>query len=785
MIRGPVRALLFMSLCSAGGAVVHAQDADVGEHDATVPVLKEIVVTAEKRQANIENVPISITAIGGADLQAQGIPDFNALAQEVPGVSLKTSGPGQTEIEMRGMTSTGGESPTVGFYLDEAPVTPPATSQNGKVVIDPDLFDLSRVEILRGPQGTLYGAGSMGGTVRLITNKPDLYAASTNVEANGSHTEGGSWNYGANGMLNVPLVSGKAALRVVATSEYTSGWIDRIVAGPFPLEGGQSSACSANGFYGCTRGNVLAAPVLADYKGVNSTRLDGARALLRIQPFDRLDITATGFYQKITMEGQSTYDDPPGTLAHYQPFDIAEPFSDRFSLFSIVGTYRFDGAELTSASSYWTRTQAQTQDDSEVLQDAFGLNAFATADGGLGAGSLTETDGSRQFSQEVRLASTASDPLRWLVGGYFSHYESTTSSFSYVPGLLTVFGGGVFDTNDFITVFRPTNVTQRAGFGELTYDLTSKLRATVGTRYYSYSSDIVSTETGIVSPSGGNAPTTSYGSAHATGLSPKANLAYQATRDLLVYATAAKGFRPGAGNMPVPVSGPDSCAASLAALGKTQAPLQYQPDTVWSYELGEKMRLLDQRATLNGAAYFEQWNDVQQHVVLGCGFNYQDNAGDAHVYGGELEFSAQLTAELLFTESGGYTHATLSSVTPETGAAVGQRLEDVPSWTSSTAVLFRRPISDDRDFMVRLQYNYVGPMQDVTYIRNYVPGYGIGNARLGVDSASWAAYVYVDNVTNIHANLGNVTSYSENLPTFNRVATNQPRTIGLDIDYRF
>src|SRR5579862_5562341 len=153
--------------------------------------LQEIVVTAEKRESTVQKTPISITAISGAELQAQGISDMLSVAQQVPGISFKTSGPGQTEFEMRGLTSTGGESPTVGFYLDETALTPPAMAQNGKVVIDPNLFDLNRVEILRGPQGTLYGAGSMGGTIKLVTNTPDPRQLGANVELIGSGTDGG------------------------------------------------------------------------------------------------------------------------------------------------------------------------------------------------------------------------------------------------------------------------------------------------------------------------------------------------------------------------------------------------------------------------------------------------------------------------------------------------------------------------------------------------------------------------------------------------------------------
>src|SRR5882762_7168338 len=193
------RALAALGCCTALTGTVWAQLAPPSQD------LQEIVVTAEKRESTVQKTPISITAISGSDLQAQGLSDFTSVAQQVPGVSFKTSGPGQTEFEMRGLTSTGGESPTVGFYLDETALTPPAMAQNGKVVIDPNLFDLNRVEILRGPQGTLYGAGSMGGTVKLVTNQPDLLNFGVNTEGIGSGTHGGGFNHTENAMLNIPI----------------------------------------------------------------------------------------------------------------------------------------------------------------------------------------------------------------------------------------------------------------------------------------------------------------------------------------------------------------------------------------------------------------------------------------------------------------------------------------------------------------------------------------------------------------------------------------------------
>src|SRR5208283_3848358 len=174
--------------------------------------LEEIVVTAEKRASTVQDTPISMTAVSGADLAARGIVDFATLAAETPGISMRDNGPGQTEFEMRGMTSSGGNSPTVGFYLDDVPMTAPAAAQNGKVVIDPTLYDLNRVEVLRGPQGTLYGSGSMGGTIKLITNQPNLTEFQGSAQTILSGTDGGGFNHNENVMLNIPLVENQLAL---------------------------------------------------------------------------------------------------------------------------------------------------------------------------------------------------------------------------------------------------------------------------------------------------------------------------------------------------------------------------------------------------------------------------------------------------------------------------------------------------------------------------------------------------------------------------------------------
>jgi iron complex outermembrane receptor protein len=382
--------------------------------------LEEVVVTAEKRDSTVQKTPISMTAITGDQLAAEGISSVEAVAAETPGISMRSAGPGQTEYEMRGVPSSGGSSPTVGFYLDETPLTAPAAALNGKVTIDPDLFDLNRIEVLRGPQGTLYGASSMGGTIKLVTNQPKLDKMEAAAQTTLSDTTGGGFNYGGSGMLNLPLVDHIAALRVVVTGKYNDGFIDYKVLSPFPI--GPGGDC---GFGSCVRGDVANAPVVKDTERANWERLQGERVSLLLQPTDALSLDVMAMHQDMRMGGFDQVDIPPGpdvALAHYQPFALAEPYYDKFTLYSATLNYSLDFAQLTSATAYWSRVSSFTGDNSEALQSQFA--------GFLGVTEMlpeaySETDQSRQLTEELRLASTGSGPLKWLVGGYFANFSST------------------------------------------------------------------------------------------------------------------------------------------------------------------------------------------------------------------------------------------------------------------------------------------------------------------------------------------------------------------------
>ncbi len=731
--------------------------------------VEEVVVTAEKRSSTVQRTPMSITALSGATMQKQGTVTLEQVVRDVPGISMRSAGPGQTELEMRGLASSGGSSPTVGYYLNDVPLSPPAAALNGKVVIDPDLFDLNRVEVLRGPQGTLYGSGSMGGTIKLITQQPNLTDYTGAVEGIFSGTDGGGINGGGNLMVNFPIVSDKVALRFDGTEKYTSGWIDRIVVGPFPLESG---TCPGWFGYGCIRGNVAGTPVEQVHKDVNDELLQGARADLLVKPTDNLTIDTLALFQQITMGGYSEYDQPPGdnsVLAHYQPYNFAEPFLDRFRLISNSIRYSFDWADLTIASSYWSREEKQTMDDSETIQNLTALNYFVPI-------GYTEGDYSRQWSEEVRLASPGDSRLQWLIGAFYSDLLSTFTAWNANPALAYIsVGGAAANPNGIIYgADTPYHMIQYAFFGQISYQITQSIRAAVGLRYFDYNSKEDIDQNGWGEEYGNATPQLIDVSASSSGVTPSFNLSWIPNRDLTFYATASKGFRPGGVNLPGPVA---TCG---------DQPITYQPDSVWDYEAGEKARLFDNRLTVNGDFFFINWKGTQQIITPACGYPYTTNAGIAHSYGPELEVTGHLTDELTATFSGTYTSATITSPDPGTGIAKGTPVLNIPKYTADISVQYERPVWDKYDFTARLSSNFVGPSTDVAYVVQHLPPYTLLDFRSGVSQGPWSAYLFATNLTNKHAEITtNNTSFSWVTPSLTRVSTNQPRTIGVDLSYKF
>lgn len=743
--------------------------------------IDEVVVTAERKSSTVQQTPISMTALGERQLQEQGIASIEDVVRDAPGVSFRSAGPGQSELEMRGLSSSGGAAPTVGYYLDETPLSPAAQALNGKTVVDPNLFDINRVEVLRGPQGTLYGLGSMGGTIRIITNQPNLKTYGGSVEVDGSGTVGGGANGTGNFALNIPLVEDKLGLRLVGTEKYVSGFIDRIVENPFPFP--TNNGCAPTQYEGCARGNVLASNITKDYHDVNTEFLQGARAELLFQPIDDLKILTSGMFQSIRSGGYSTFDSPPNTLAHYQPVDIKEPYNDKFYMISNTIDYDVHVGSLTLATSYWGRHAVQTQDQAEGFQAAYATPTFNQSTNQY----VTENDRTKQFSTELRFSSNFGDSFRYVVGGYYSHLTSIYGEFAPSPFCQESVGGCAANPDGIaIENFVPYRITQYAGFADATYEVLPKLSFTAGIRYAIFQNSLFSQVAGIFGPSG-NA-TYDYFSVKGTNYAttPKFTLNYEPTTDLTIYATAAKGFRPGGVNQPLPLNGPNSCLANLQAIGLNQAPLTYRPDSVWSYELGEKLRAFDGKLVLNSDVYYINWSNIQQNIDLPCGTPYADNAGEAVTYGTEFEAKYRITPSITVGANFVYTHADITNPKPNSGFVSGERILNIPKFTESTFVRYTHDLPDDAEFTARISNDIVGPTTDVSYSLVNLPTYNLVNARFIVDKDDWSLSLYTNNLTNKHAKItANDTSVSFNLPEVTRYASNQPLTVGIDVKYTF
>src|ERR1700686_3471841 len=409
-----LRASMVSALLCAASLSGSAWAAPAGNAPAENTGLEELSVTAEKRELTVKATRAAMTALSAGDLSQENITSLQDLVGAIPGISLRTAGPGQTEYEMRGLASSGGYVATVGFYLDETPPSASAVALNGRTVIDAVLCDLNRTEGLRGPQGTLYGAGSMGGTIKLVTNPPKLHTLEGAAEVDASQTTGGSTNGHGSLMLNFPI-GDFAGLRFVPTDKYISGFIHRYVIAPgqfpFPTNFGNC------GVYYCNRGDVTDAPVVQDHANSNIERFISSRASLLVQPSDALSFTGNFMYQRIDADGYNNYQAPPNNEPIYQPYDIKEPYYDSFHLWSLKVSYDMSFANLTSASSYWKGDVYQSTDSTEALQNIFNYSAFVP-------NIYSENDQTWQIAQELRLTSRGEGDFQWVGGLYFSNLHS-------------------------------------------------------------------------------------------------------------------------------------------------------------------------------------------------------------------------------------------------------------------------------------------------------------------------------------------------------------------------
>ena len=711
---------------------------DKAANRATAPdnALAEIVVTAQKRKESERTIPISITALSGDLLNDEHISDFTDLSRAVPGLSFTgAGGPGLSNLEIRGISSQAGGS-TVAVYIDETPVSTKNILSLAVGSTEPDFLDIDRVEVLRGPQGTLYGASSMGGTVRFISRQPSLDTYDAVADADLSGTDHGGFNYRATTAVNVPLITGVSAVRVAALYGHSDGWINQL------SQSGQTVA-----------------------RGVNDQSDAAFRLTWAIQPTESVRIAPAVYVQRTTAGDTSIF--LPALGNNEQAKYLKEPLRDLLVLPTLTLNLQGDSLGFASISSFLVRDFQHEQDGTVENSQYLGGVAGAAPPGGFGFGAnilgnlpspvYTRTT-VRQWSQELRVASRSLEesgqPISWVAGVYLSDQRANYNEDDLIPGFNSTFQslygvapdayfGAPFPGDSVYLVRRKYDERQYAAFGDLTFKLTDALRVSTGLRYLTAREgfDLV---TGNFFGSG-NVDQVSYNHA----LTPKFALTYIVTPDATLYANASKGYRLGGPNRSIPVS---LCAADLANIGLKAAPLSYDPDSLWNYETGTKLRLFNNRVSVDADVYYIKWNNIQQDIYLpNCAYDFFTNVGHAKSYGSELEIRANATSHVTLSLAGGTTNATITENVKALNVTAGTHVTGVPEWNANLGVKLHWLTSSLADSFFRADYALTGPSNgtfDPTQVDHRRPEYQILNLSAGAEYRGVKFSIYAKNALN-------------------------------------
>jgi outer membrane receptor protein involved in Fe transport len=720
----------------------------------------EVVVTAQKRSESIQKVPISMTALDEKSLESLHIESLQDLSRQVPSLVVVSAGPGENELIIRGVSSTAGTTSTVGYYLDDTPLQPSSNaallSQRG--AIDPSLFDLQRVEVLRGPQGTLYGSSSMGGTVKYVSNQPNLTTFGYKVHVEGSGTDGGGPNDTVNATVNLPLVKDVLALRVTGFQQYGGGWIDRERIDP---------------------ANYLAAAPGGGKSDVNTENNLGFRAQLRFQPDPSLSITPSIFYQYMRLGAPFQVDVGPGSLNNLiQTRDVSEPTDQRSSIYNLAVHKQFKFFDVVSSTSYLDREVKLREDSSKVL-DYY----FSPPQTYVYPSQMTGMYLNKEFTEELRASSKLSGPLQVIGGVYFHRTFAPLSSVIPDPKGYDAAFGSPFGGEEFYAGTRKATLQETAVFGEASLDLGHGLTARAGLRWFDVDQRFFQTGDGIFN--GGYTAVSSRSTD--TGVNPKATLEWQIDPTKMIYATASRGYRPGGPNNPAPAN---VCGAQLNHLGLSTGELNaYAPDHLWNYEVGAKTSWLDHKLTVNGSVYYIDWSQVQQQIDLQCGFNITANIGAAVSKGTEMEATLRPIKPLRLTGGFGYTDAAITKGAPSVGIVAGQALQDVPRWNATGTAEYTVPLSNDLSGFGLVNLTYTSnsiALSDPTSPFYLKKGYTLVNLRTGVDKlGAWEVALFVNNLFDKIGETDLPTAISADLPTTRRYAVTQPRTVGMSLSYKY
>jgi iron complex outermembrane receptor protein len=800
-------------------APVLAQADTAGADESTGP-LQEIVVTATRHEEGLSKVPISVTALTQEAMDVRGIKDFQDVARFTPGVNIDNSG--TNNIAIRGIASTGGAG-TTGIYIDDTPIQIRALAFNPDDAL-PKSFDVDRIEVLRGPQGTLFGAGSEGGTVRYITTQPSLTQSSIYSREEVSDTQGGAPSYELGVAGGTPLIDGTLGVRATVWYRRDGGYIDRI--DPVTLA--------------------------TDQKNANFDETTLIRLAAVWAPTDNLTVTPSYYYQDRYRNDVESYwplYSNPGSdrFVNADPTQRSDP--DTFYLPALKIEGNLGWAKLISNTSYFHRKEETGYDGTlynlgfyqasgqySVFQSGGGVSSFLPGvfpllDGNgihLPAGATnyrspaSVDNGQQNITQEFRLQS--SDPTAsfiWTTGLFFSDDRQTYLEQIHDPLLneLSLAATGQPYTNFFVDLngnpvtydprfpndsyFLQTHAQdkQYAWFGEGTYAFTDQLKLTLGGRY---SKTEYSFDTLTGGPQLFLQPRTGNGDKKENFFTPKVNLAFQADPKDLYYFTYSKGFRPGGANNPVPAA---ACAADFATFGIAASPAQYNSDTVNSFEIGAKNNF-DNRVKLASSIYYIRWNNIQQTVIPPiCQISFIDNLGQAVAKGADIQAEIAMTDSLTMELATGYTDGRytqdsrlsateLQPIVAAGDAIVGQSGQPGAPVTASIGLEYKFAVFS-HDSFVRVDDEYQGrpkwpgATQDAATSQFDAANYTLSStnfasARAGMTFGGWQVAAFVDNLTDTHT----VTNYNFSIDPgtgdsrLERQFTFRPRTVGLTFTYR-
>lgn len=752
-----------------------------GQEPGQSAQLEEIVVTATRRESTLQDVPLAVSTFSAGDIDSKVIAEFGDYLNNVPSVRLIDLAPGRNQIRIRGISASEfATPPTVAVYLGDMPMTATGQVINGNP--NPRLVDMERVEVLKGPQGTLFGSNSLGGAVRLIPKAPNLQDFEGSVSAaitDVAHSDDSGYNI--TGALNLPISTDKAALRLVGYHYTTPGYIDNIVPA--------SDAFDIGALFGFP--DMFVVPPVDERidKDLNEEETNGFRAALGMQATDNVKISLSHTWQDSSLKGESVTDPNVGPYAQTRVIQDEE-FGDAFNLSNLVIDVEFNGASLVSSTGYMDRTTTNNRDisiaGSSLIEAFFGLPDIRYP------WRLADEEEYELFVQEVRLNSTGDGRLQWLIGGFYSNLDRTMvqagADESGAPFFASPIVGIATDAT-LVDIESSFSEEQIALFGELTYAVSDRVTIGGGLRWFDNSVELNQYSDGPLVTFGAVPPIETTAKDSTGDVNPHVQLQFARSDDHNIYMRAARGFR-----SPVVNALADNalCSPEMTDLGGLAQTLT-EPDTIWNYELGSKSTLAGGRTQLNVAVFYADWRDIQVPIQLECGFFLSANAGDAESRGAELELTTLFGEGLRFDFSASYTDAefkdTVKNVLGLDVITAGQPTPGTPEWNINAGLEYERELSSTLNGSFRLDVNHVsdypglvevtGPGESIATVGDFTTVNG--RLTLGIRDAT-DVEIFAKNLFDERG----VTAETSptNMFGFQRYLI-RPRTIGLQLRHRF